>query len=88
MRTLEINRPGARKLVTPFLRSSVLTIVFISSFTGVFRAQSTDATVACRVTDPSEAVMVGVRVASISTDTNFHYDGNPNGGDVFDDSAL
>ena len=88
MPTLEIGRPGARKLVTPFLRSAVLAVVLIASLTRVLRAQSTHASVTDRVTDPSGAVMVGARVAAVPTDTNFHFDGNPNRVGVLDDSAL
>jgi hypothetical protein len=41
-----------------------------------------------RVTDPSKAVIVDAKVAAISTYTNLHCDGNTNGGNVLDGSAL
>lgn len=78
MSTFTTDRPGARKLVTPFLRSAVLAVVLVASLTGVLRAQSTHASVAGRVTDPNEAGIGGARVTVISTDTVFHYDGNAN----------
>jgi len=71
-----------------FLCLPALLTVFVASYTCVFRAQSTDALVADRVTDPSEAAIVGTRVAALSTDTNFRYDGNTNGGGALDGSAL
>lgn len=78
MSTLTTRRPGALKLVTPFLRSAVLAVVSIASLTGVLRAQSTHASVAHSVIDPSEAVIAGARVAAISNDTILQYDGNTN----------
>jgi len=74
--TLTTRRPGALKLTTPFLRSGVLAVVSIASLTGVLRAQSTHASVAHGVIGPGGAVVARVRVAAISTDTVFHYDGN------------
>ena len=63
MSTLTTKRPGARKPVTPFLRSAVLAVAWIASFTGVLRAQSSRAPLADRVSGPNEAVIVGARVA-------------------------
>ena len=76
--TLSIKRPGSRRLVSPSLCSAVLALVLIASFTSVLRAQSTNASVAGRVTDPSKAVLVAAKVTAISTDTNIRYEGMTN----------
>lgn len=87
MSTLTTKRPGAQKLVTLFLRSAALAVVLIASLTDVLLDPSTHASLADRVIDHSEAVIAGARVAAISTDTNSHYHGNTNRGDIFDDGA-
>ena len=45
----------------------------------VLRAQSTNASIAGRVTDPSKAVIVGAKVAAINAGTNFRSEGTTNG---------
>jgi hypothetical protein len=47
--------------------------------TGVLRAQSTNASITGRVTDPSKALVVGAKVAAINSDTNFRSEGATNG---------
>ena len=79
MPTLSIRRPGALKLVNLYPRSAVLAVVLFASSTGVLCAQSTNASVAGCVTDPSKAVLVDARVAAISTGTNVRYEAATNG---------
>jgi len=45
----------------------------------VLRAQSTNASIAGRVTDPSKAVMAGAKVAAINAGTNFRSESTTNG---------
>jgi hypothetical protein len=47
--------------------------------TGVLRAQSTNASITGRVTDPSKALIVGARVAAVNAGTNFRYEAVTNG---------
>src|SRR5580692_11503752 len=47
--------------------------------TGILRAQSTNASLTGRVTDPSKALVVGAKVAAINSDTNFRSEGATNG---------
>jgi hypothetical protein len=47
--------------------------------TGILRAQSTNASLTGRVTDPSKALVVGAKVAAINSDTNFRNEGATNG---------
>ena len=56
-------------------RPAALLILFFSSATGVLRAQSTNASVTGRVTDPSKAVIVDAKVAAINAGTNVRYEG-------------
>ncbi len=51
----------------------------ISLAAGVLHAQSPNASLTGRVTDPSRAVIVGARVAAISVGTNISYQGTTNG---------
>jgi hypothetical protein len=60
-------------------RVAVLVVLTCASWTGVLRAQSTNASVAGRVTDPSKAVIVGAKVAAISAGTNVRYEAATNG---------
>jgi hypothetical protein len=47
--------------------------------TGVLRAQSTNASITGRVTDPSKALIVGAKVAAVSSETSFRYEAASNG---------
>ena len=47
------------------------------------QAQSTNASLAGRVTDPSNALIVGAKVAAISVDTNIRYEGVTNSAGEF-----
>jgi hypothetical protein len=47
--------------------------------TGVLRAQSTNASITGRVTDPSKALIVGAKVAAVSSGTSFRYEAVTNG---------
>src|SRR5271169_6462199 len=40
----------------------------------ILRAQSTNASITGRVTDPSKALIVGAKVAAVSSDTSFRYE--------------
>src|SRR5467141_5120564 len=59
-------------------RAALLVGLFFASCAGVLRAQSTNGSIAGRVTDPSKAVIVDAKVAAISVDTNVHYEGATN----------
>ena len=48
------------------------------AFTSVFHAQTTNASLTGRVTDPSKALIVGAKVAAISNGTNFRYETTTN----------
>src|ERR1700745_4354129 len=50
-----------------------LAVLFLVSFSSVLRAQSTNASLTGRVTDPSKAVIADARVAAISVSTNVRY---------------
>jgi len=56
-------------------RVAVLVILFFSSATGVLRAQSTNASITGRVTDPSKAVIANAKVAAINAGRNVRYEG-------------
>jgi len=56
-----------------------LAFLFLASFTSVLRAQSTNASLSGRVTDPSKALIVDAKVAAISADTNVRYETTTNG---------
>ena len=60
-------------------RVAVFVILLFVSLSGVLRAQSTNASIAGRVTDPSKAVMVGAKVAAINVGTNFRSESTTNG---------
>ena len=60
-------------------RMAILVGLFLVSCAGVLRAQSTNASLAGRVTDPSKAVIVGAKVAAINVGTNVRYEGATNG---------
>lgn len=52
------------------MRRAFLAIVYLFSFAGVLCAQSTNASLAGRVTDPSKARIAGAKVAAINAGTN------------------
>jgi hypothetical protein len=58
--------------------ASVLLLLFFSSYPGVLRAQSTNASAAGRVTDPSKAVNADAKVAAINAGTNVRNEGASN----------
>src|SRR5258708_40019138 len=53
-------------------------LVFFSLHPRVLRAQSTNASVAGRLTDPSKAVIADAKVAAINQDTNVRYEAETN----------
>ena len=53
--------------------------LFLASFTSVLRAQSTNASLTGRVTDPTKALIVDAKVAAISAATNLRYETATNG---------
>src|SRR5690242_19774099 len=59
-------------------RAAVLVILLLASWRGVLRAQSTNASVSGRVTDPSKAVIADAKVAAINAGTNVRYEGATN----------
>ena len=58
---------------------SAFVLVLIAACTGVLRAQSTNASITGRVTDPTRAVIAGAQVAAINAGTNFRYQAATNG---------
>ncbi len=65
---------GLRK--TPLL---ALCLGLSLACTGTLRAQSTNASLTGRVTDPSRALIIGAKVAAVSSGTNFRYETVTNG---------
>ena len=59
-------------------RVPALLLLFFSSCPAVLRAQSTNGSIAGRVTDPSKAVIVDAKVAAISAGINARYEGATN----------
>lgn len=59
-------------------RASVFVFLLLASFTSV-HANSTNASVAGRITDPAKALIVDAKVAAISTGTNVRYETTTNG---------
>ena len=57
----------------------VLAVLLLLSVTSVLRAQSTNASLAGRVTDPQKALIVDAKVVVISADTNVQYETTTNG---------
>jgi hypothetical protein len=53
--------------------NSVLARRRLASLTPVLRAQSTNASLTGRITDPSRALIVNAKIAAISAGTNVHY---------------
>jgi len=60
-------------------RVAVFVILLFASCAGVLRAQSTNASITGRVSDPSKAVIVDAKVAAINAGTNVRYEGATNG---------
>jgi|ERR1700683_4363570 hypothetical protein len=60
-------------------RVPALLLLFLYSYPAVLRAQSTNASITGRVTDPSKAVIVDAKVAAINGGTNARYEGATNG---------
>src|SRR5215813_13918332 len=60
-------------------RTSTLVVFLLISSTALLRAQSTNASLTGRVTDPSKARIVGARVTAVSVGTNSHYETTSNG---------
>src|ERR1700683_587711 len=59
-------------------RVPALLLLFVSSYPAALRAQSTNGSLSARVTDPSKAVIVDTKVASISAGTSVRYEGATN----------
>ena len=53
--------------------------LFLVSFTALLRAQSTNASLTGRVTDPSKGVVADAKVAVVSAGTNIRYEATTNG---------
>jgi hypothetical protein len=60
-------------------RASTLVLLFLASFTTVLQAQSTNASLTGRVTDPTKALIAGARIVAISAGTNVRYETTTNG---------
>jgi len=54
-------------------------VCFLLLFSFVLHAQSTNASLTGRVTDPSKALIIGAKIAAIGTDTNLRYESTSNG---------
>src|SRR5246127_80758 len=61
------------------MRVPALLLLFLSSFFPVLLAQSTNASITGRVTDPPKALIVGAKVAPVSSGTSFRYEALTNG---------
>src|ERR1700681_4070464 len=55
-----------------------LLLLFFSSYPTVLRAQSTNGSIAGRVTDPSKAVIADAKIAAVNAGTNVRYEGATN----------
>lgn len=65
-------------------RVAAFVVLFFVSCTAAVRAQSTNASVTGRVTDPAKALIVGANVTAINAGTNVRYEGSTNGaGDYY-----
>jgi len=60
-------------------RAAAVAILLFLGFTSVLRAQSTNASLTGRITDPSHALIVDAKVKAISNSTNFAYETTTNG---------
>jgi len=73
-------RAPTRGASTEPCRAITAVLLFsLASFTSVLRAQSTNASLTGRVTDPSKGVIVDAKVAAISATTNVRYQTTTNG---------
>ena len=59
-------------------RVPLLAFLFVVSFPSVLRAQSTNASLAGRITDPSKALIADAKVAAINGGTNVRYESTSN----------
>ena len=59
-------------------RVIVLVFILVVSLTGALRAQTTNASVTGRITDPTKAVIPGTQITLINMGTNLHYEGTTN----------
>jgi hypothetical protein len=62
-----------------YRRVALLLVLVLATCVGALRAQSTDSSIAGRVSDPSNAVIAGAKVAATNADTNVRYEGTTNG---------
>jgi hypothetical protein len=60
-------------------RTYTLVVFFLISSTAILRAQSTNASLTGRITDPSNARIVGARVAAVRVGTNSRFETTSNG---------
>lgn len=65
---------GFRVFLGEIMRVHALLLLFLASSSSVLHAQSTDASVTGRVTDPSKARIVGAKITAISAGTNIRYE--------------
>src|SRR5689334_2403444 len=56
-----------------------LAVLLVTISISTLHAQSTNASLTGRITDPSKALIAGAKVAAISTGTSLRYEGNSNG---------
>ena len=59
-------------------RAPVLAVLLLLSVTSVLRAQSTNASLAGRITDPQKALIVDAKVVVINAGTNLQYETTTN----------
>src|SRR4029077_20445757 len=59
-------------------RAPALVVLFLISYSSVLRAQSTNASITGRVTDPSKALIADAKITAINTATNFRYETTTN----------
>ena len=60
-------------------RVPAFTLSLLFSFTPVLDAQSTNASLTDRITDPSKALVVDAKIAAINAGTNVRYETTTNG---------
>jgi hypothetical protein len=58
--------------------SSLVLVLLLSLYLCALRAQTTNASITGRVTDPSRAVIAEAKVAAVNTGTNFRYESTTN----------
>ena len=69
-------------------RVPLLALFLLVAFTSVLRAQSTNASLTGRVTDPAKAVIVDAKVSAISVDTNVRYETTTNSSGQYQLASL